>query len=190
VVAKEHAVLGSDSGGAILAQAPPRLREVFNEHAPFVCRSLRRLGVSEVDLDDVLQEVFLVVYQRLADYQETGRARSWLYSICTRVAHAHRRKNLRRRENLTSEVPEAAAAPTQLAQLEDRAALALGHQLLSLLPPEQREVFVLYEVEDMTMQEIAQAMSCPLQTAYSRLHRARERILGEVRRANDPRSKS
>ncbi|MFT3924193.1 MAG: sigma-70 family RNA polymerase sigma factor [Myxococcales bacterium] len=201
-MAKEHAIVGHESGEASLAAkatsgidgahgAPtPRLREVFDEHASFVCRSLRRLGVSETDLDDVLQEVFLVVYQRLRDYQERGRARSWLYSICTRVAQAHRRKSLRRREHLTSEPPETMAAATQLAQLEDRDALALGHHLLSLLSPEQREVFVLYEVEDMTMPEIAEALSCPVQTAYSRLHKARERILAEVRRAHDQGSQS
>ena len=77
---------------------PPQLREVYEEHGPFVIRSLRYLGVREADLDDTLQEVFLVVYQRLNDYEEKGRARAWLYSICTRVAHAQRRKFGRRRE--------------------------------------------------------------------------------------------
>lgn len=157
---------------------PPELREVFEEHGPFVCRSLRYLGVHEADLDDLLQEVFLVVYQRLKDYEEKGRARAWLYSICTRVAHGHRRKLVRRRE--TAHVSEEAIAPSQLERVEDREALELGFRLLEQLPPQQREVFVLYEVEDMPMSEIAQALDCPLQTAYSRLHKARERILAQV----------
>ena len=159
---------------------PPQLREVFEEHGPFVCRSLRYLGVHEADLDDLLQEVFLVVYQRLSDYEEKGRVRAWLYSICTRVAYGHRRKLVRRRESAA--VSEEAIAPTQLDKVEDREALELGWQLLSQLPPQQREVFVLYEVEDMPMAEIAQALDCPLQTAYSRLHKARERILAQVQR--------
>jgi len=162
-------------------QQPP-LRQVFEEHGQFVCRSLRYLGVVEADLDDMLQEVFLVVHRRLGEYDEKGRARAWLYSICTRVAHAQRRKVGRRRENISPVFVEQEAAPTQLAQVEDRQALALGHQLLRLIPPEQREVFLLYEVEDMAMPEIAQALNCPLQTAYSRLHRARARILAEVQR--------
>jgi RNA polymerase sigma-70 factor (ECF subfamily) len=161
---------------------PPQLREVFEEHGPFVCRSLRYLGVLEADLDDMMQEVFLVVYQRLSDYEERGRARAWLYSICTRVAHAQRRKLGRRRENVADVDLQEVAAPTQLEHVEDREALALGHRLLHQLSARQREVFLLYEVEDMTMSEIAQALDCPLQTAYSRLHDARARILAEVQR--------
>lgn len=160
----------------------PSLREIYTEHAPFVCRSLRRLGVSESELDDALQDVFLVVYQRLADYQERGKAKSWLYSICTRTAHAMRRKRVRRREQLMSEPIEGESAAAQLTQVEAREALALGQRLLAMLPAEQREVFVLYEIEEMPMAEVAEALACPLQTAYSRLHKARERILQESRR--------
>jgi RNA polymerase sigma-70 factor (ECF subfamily) len=158
------------------------LRAWFEEHGPFVCRRLRHLRVREADLDDVLQEVFLVVHQRLADYQEKGSLRAWLYAICTRVAGAQRRKHGRRREHALAERSEPSTAPTQQAQLEDREALALGYRLLDRLPPLQRQVFVLYEVEDMSMAEVARALDCPLQTAYSRLHKARERVLAEVAR--------
>jgi len=162
-----------------IEQTPP-LRTVFEEHGAFVCRSLRLLGIREADLDDVLQEVFVVVYQRLHDYEERGRARAWLYSICTRVARAQRRKFVRRREEMAAEFPESPVAPTQLEHIADREALARGQELLSRLPREQRDVFWLYEVEDQPMAEIARALGCPLQTAYSRLHKARERILAEV----------
>jgi RNA polymerase sigma-70 factor (ECF subfamily) len=133
------------------------------------------LGVPESDLDDLLHEVFLVVHKRLDDYQEEGRARSWLYSICVRVAHGQRRKSQR----LSAEPAprEQSVPPSQLEHVQDRESLALGLRLLEALPPEQREVFVLYEVEDMPMSEIAQAVGSPLQTVYSRLYKARERIL-------------
>ncbi|MDB4973915.1 MAG: polymerase sigma factor RpoE [Myxococcaceae bacterium] len=131
----------------------------------------------------MLQEVFLVVYQRLADYEERDRARSWLYSICVRVASSQRRKLSRRRESVTDEPPEGRLPATQLQQVEEREALALGERLLQLLPPEQREVFVLYEVEHLPMAQIAEAVGCPLYTAYSRLRLARQRILLEVERA-------
>jgi len=130
----------------------------------------------------MLQEVFLVVYQRLGDYEERSRARSWLYSICVRVASGQRRKVNRRRENVTMELPEQRSAPAQLQDVEDREALLLGHRLLALLPDEQREVFVLYEVEEMPMTEIAAALGCPLYTAYSRLRTARLKLLAEVAR--------
>lgn len=162
------------------ADLPSRLREVFEQQGPFVCRSLRYLGVPEADLDDMLQEVFVVVCKRLNEYEERGRTRSWLYSICTRIVHAQRRKAFRRRE--CGPPGEQATPASQLAQVQDREALELGWRLLEQLPEQQREVFVLYEVEDMPMSEIAQALDCPLQTAYSRLYKARERILAEVER--------
>jgi RNA polymerase sigma-70 factor (ECF subfamily) len=162
---------------------PAQLREIFEAHGAFVCRSLRYLGVREADLDDATQDVFLVVYERLRDYDEKGRVRAWLYSICTRVARAHRRKIVRRRESSPPGFFENAVGPTQLERVEDREALTLGHRLLSRLPAAQREVFLLYEVEGMPMPEIARALACPLQTAYSRLHMARTRIVAMVERS-------
>jgi RNA polymerase sigma-70 factor (ECF subfamily) len=158
------------------------LRDIFVEHAPFVCRSLRRLGVSEADMDDMLQEVFVVVHQKLPEYQEVGRVRSWLYSISRRMVQAQRRKHLRRRESLMPAPPEQHTTGGQEERVENREALALGEELLARLSTEQREVFVLYEVEELGMAEIAEAVGCPLQTAYSRLHAARARIVGELER--------
>jgi RNA polymerase sigma-70 factor (ECF subfamily) len=159
-----------------------RLRELYEEFAPFVSRSLRRLGASEADLDDLLQEVFLVVYRRLADYEERDRARAWLYSICVRVTQGQRRRLFRRRENLTAKLLDGLAPASQLQSVEDREALLWGRRLLAQLPLDQSEVFVLYEVEDMTMSQIAESVGCPLQTAYSRLYKARARIVAELER--------
>jgi RNA polymerase sigma-70 factor (ECF subfamily) len=161
----------------------PNIRAMYEQQAAFVCRSLRRLGVAEADLDDALQEVFLVAYQRFSTYQECGKVRSWLYSICTRTAYAQRRKRDRRREQLSAEPEGALMAPPQLLLVEQRQALDLGQRLLERLSPEQREVFVLYEVEEMSMVEVAEALGCPLQTAYSRLHKARAVILSSLHRA-------
>lgn len=160
-----------------------RFRRMFEEYGAYVSRRLRLLAVPESDLDDALQEVFIVVLQRLHDFEERGRTRGWLHSICTRVVWARRRKQKRRAEELVDRV-EAAHAPTQHVRLVETEALALGRQLLQSLPAEQRDVFWLYEVEDLTMPEIAQIVGCPLQTAYSRLHKARERILAAVQQAS------
>lgn len=188
MVRRESPVTEAERQQALSNEEPIRLRRMFEEHGAFVCRSLRMLGVPEGDLDDALQEVFLVVFQRMRDYEERGRVRAWLYSICTRVVWTRRRVLRRRREDLGVEVPEAATAPTQHDRVVDHEALALGHELLQALPVEQRDVFWLYEVEELPMSEIARALNCPLQTAYSRLHKARERILAAVQMtaARDP----
>ena len=159
-------------------EAPVRLRSLFDEHGAFVCRSLRVLGVPESDLDDALQEVFLVVFQRMHDYEERGRARAWLYSICTRVVRSHRRKVRRRREEVTFEIPDAPAAPTQLERIAEQEALTLGQQLLARLPPEQREVFWLYEVEDMPMAARMPTANCLLPPAQGARARSGSRPAG------------
>jgi RNA polymerase sigma-70 factor (ECF subfamily) len=164
--------------------SPPQVREVVERHGPFVCRSLRHLGVREDDLDDTMQDVFLVVHRRLEDYEERGRTRAWLYSICRRVVVSQRRKLARWQDKKNAaNPPEPSIEPTQLAHVENREALELGYQLLDQLTKEERQIFLLYEVEDMPMIEIAQALGCRLQTAYSRLYKARTRILAAAERA-------
>jgi RNA polymerase sigma-70 factor (ECF subfamily) len=154
---------------------------VFKAHHAFVWRILRHLGVAAADQEDVLQEVFVVVHRRLADYREQDKMRSWLYAICTRVVREHRRRLGRRHEELR-ELPEVPHEPSQASEVADRQALTLAHGLLKTLPEKQRAVFVLYEIEQLSMPEIALAVECPLPTAYARLRKARERVLAEVAR--------
>jgi RNA polymerase sigma-70 factor (ECF subfamily) len=138
--------------------------------------------VAPADQEDVLQEVFVVVHRRLPDYREQEKMRAWLYAICSRVVRDHRRRLVRRRED-PREPPEMSHEPGQASQVADQQALTLAQRLLELLPEKQRAVFLLYEIEQLSMSEIALAVECPLPTAYARLRKARERVLSEVARA-------
>lgn len=159
------------------AGATPAASELFTEHNGFVWRSLSHLGVDRADLEDALQEVFVVVHRRLADYREQQKVRSWLYAISVRVARDFRRKRTRRREQLTATPPDASGEASQLENVANRQALVLAQRMLDALPENQRAVFLLYEVEQLSMIEVAAALNCPLHTAYSRLKKARERML-------------
>ncbi len=168
------------------AHAPPRalpeLRAVFDAHADFVARALRYLGVPPGDLDDALQEVFLVVHARLGELARPEALRAWLRQIARHVAMAARRKHAQRREQL-GDAPD---APLDLATTEvahERRDLLL--HLLDQLQDEQREAFVLYEIEEMSMREVAELIGCPLQTAYSRHRAARERLEQAARRLGE-----
>lgn len=161
----------------------PSAGDVFEQHASFVWRTLRHLGVRPADLEDVTQEVFVVVHNRLGSYRERDKIRSWLYAICSRVAKAYVRNLSRRRESVIEDAPEFEAPASQLEDLEKREALERGQRILAALPDEQRAVFLLFEVERMPMVEVAEAVGCPLQTAYSRLHKARERVFAMLGRA-------
>jgi RNA polymerase sigma-70 factor, ECF subfamily len=146
----------------------------FAENAPFVWRALRRLGVGEADVEDVCQEVFLVVHRRRASFDGRSALRTWIYGICLRVASEYRRRPHRRREEVTAEPPDLELSEGLDEALERRRALARLDAALDQLDDAKRAVFVLYEIEQIPMTEVAAAVSVPLQTAYSRLYAARK----------------
>lgn len=159
----------------------PAFDSLFSEHLKYVGRTLRFLGVAEADLEDACQEVFLVVHRRLPEFDHEGSMRGWIRQICLHVARNERRRSRRRREDAAEDAAEISTDPTQhqkveLAELRKRLLV-----LLDGLSEDQRTVFVLYEIEELTMAEIASIVGCPLQTAYSRLHAARERIAASLR---------
>lgn len=163
------------------------MSRIVREHGVFVWRTLRRLGVREADIDDVCQEVFVVVHRKLAEFEPRASIKSWLYGICIRSAAAHRRKAPVRREVPTESPEEGTAAPgSPEASLASREALQMLDRALDALDDDKREVFVLYEVEELPMSEVAQIVGCPLQTAYSRHSAARAHVVAFFRRLSLP----
>lgn len=162
-----------------------RVDRIFREHGPFVWRALRRLGVAHADVDDAVQEVFVVVHRKLGEYEGRSQLRTWLYGIAVRVAAAQRRRSHARHEVATEEpvAPETASSSNPEGAAAEREALVMLDRALDELDDEKRAVFVLYEVEGLEMPEVAEALACPVQTAYSRLHAARKEVEKSMRRA-------
>jgi len=154
----------------------PSVRQIFDEHARYIWRTLRHLGISEADAPDLCQEVFVTVHRRLESFEGRSTLRTWLYGICIRIASEHRRRPHIRRETPLSEPAESceqfATGPDST--LEQRSAV---QRLLGVLDEDKRQVVVLYEIEGFSMKEVAEIVHCPLQTAYSRLHAARALML-------------
>lgn len=158
----------------------PSIAEVFRKEAPFVWRALRRLGVREADIEDVCQEVFVVVHRKLGDFEGRSSMRTWIYGICARTASDYRRSARVRREVVTDTPPDAPADAKQHEVIALRQAREKLDRILDRLDDDKRAVFVLYEIEELTMNEVAEALGCPLQTAYSRLHAARKIVEAAV----------
>jgi RNA polymerase sigma-70 factor (ECF subfamily) len=166
----------ASSGGEPAPSGVLVFADVFRENVPFAWRCLRRLGVAEKDVEDVCQEVFLVVHRRLADYDQRASVRAWIYGICVRKASEHRRLAYQRRERVEDNLPDAGVEPSQGEAIDTKRGLAFLDRTLAELDEDKRAVFVLYEIEGLTMNEIAAALECALQTAYSRLHAARKLV--------------
>ncbi len=151
-------------------------RQVYDENCAFVWRSLRRLGVPPSSVKDAMQDVFVVVYRRLPAFEHRSQLTTWLFRICLRAAKDYRRRAHVRREVLGEmELQEAVdpSADTALA-VEQREGLQLFDAALYRLDLAQRAVFVLFELEEMTGEQVAEALEIPLGTVYSRLRLARQ----------------
>jgi RNA polymerase sigma-70 factor (ECF subfamily) len=160
-----------------------RIRSLVDEHVDFIWRSLRRLGVLEADLADAAQQVFLVAARKL-DLVQAGKERAFLFQTAIRVASDSRR-TLRRRREVSDEVlvGQADDAPGPDDYAEARMRRAQLDRILDALPIELRAVFVLSQIEELTMAEIAALTDTPPGTVASRLRRARELFRQEALRA-------
>jgi RNA polymerase sigma-70 factor (ECF subfamily) len=154
------------------------------EHAPFVWRVLIHLGVPQSRLEDASQEVFLVLLS--GKFAGRSALKTFLYGVCRNVASLERRRQRDAREVVTDELPETVVQPAQEGELWIKRAHGRLVQALSRLDEEQRQVFVLFELEQLSMDEIARAMQAPLSTCYSRLYAARESVQSELRRRKLP----
>jgi len=180
-------------GAAAATPAPARtwadFETIYREHFRFVWRTVRRLGIEGALVDDVVQEVFVVVHRRLGDFEGRSAAKTWLYGIVRRVVADHRR-TMRRKPLGTApegEGLDTASTPEEgpEASAEQAERVRLLHQLLSQLDEAKREVFILAELEGLTLAEIAEALGVNANTVASRLRAARrefEAALEEQRR--------
>ncbi len=159
--------------------AVANLSALYELYFDFVWRSLRRLGVEDAVMDDAVQDVYLVVHRRLSDFKAEAQIKTWLFSIVLRVAQNYRRSARRRdarvRPPHSGEIEAAAdrhsEGPHELAV--KREAAVLLHKLLEEMDDDKRGIFILVELEGMTVAEAAEALRLNVNTAYSRLRGAR-----------------
>lgn len=151
-----------------------RLTSIVVEHFDVLWRFVHRLGVRAADVDDAVQEVIVVLARRLEQI-EVGRERAFVLSTAYRVASDFRRRVRRRREVDDSPLIERESSERDPeAWLTHKRLRSLLEHVLEQLPLELRAVFVLYELEELTMAEIATTLDLPAGTVASRLRRARE----------------
>jgi RNA polymerase sigma-70 factor (ECF subfamily) len=150
---------------------------MLEEHQRFIWRLLRRFGVPESEADDAAQEVFCVAARRIADIKP-GSERSFLYGVAIRVgADVRRRRGRRREEHVTGAITGAHLTGAGVeTNVNSKMARALLDEVLDEMDDALREVFVLFEFEEMQVKEIAVMLGVPVGTVGSRLRRARERF--------------
>ena len=159
----------------------PTFDEIYRSSFAFVWRNVLRLGADPAAVDDLVQETFVVVHRRLPDFEGRAALRTWLFAIVRRVVADHRRTRRRKPTDLTGNLDhlgELAQRPSDEARVE---AVDLVNRFLEELDEEKREVFVLAELEEMTMAEIAEVTGVNPNTVSARLRAARKIFQAAVR---------
>jgi len=149
-----------------------RIGQLFEARGRQVWRMLRRLGVAARDADDLCQDVFLTAYHRLPDFAGRSKLETWLYGICLHTAANYRRRASHRLEQLEANPPEAETRAVP----QDPLLLAKLDRALGALRAHKREVFVLYEIGELEMHEVAKLIGSPLKTCFARLYAARREL--------------
>jgi len=159
-----------------------RLSELVRDQYAFVWRILRRFGLSPTDADDGAQQVFLVVSRRLSDV-DPGSERAFLFRTAMHVASKAHRTRRRRPEDAGDVCDQNEAdAPSTDELVDQRRARELLDRVLDEMDVDLRAVIVLFEIEGLTMSEIADALDVPPGTVASRLRRARADLEARVLR--------
>ena len=164
------------------ARHSARFTELYEGQFDFVWRTVRLLGTAAENTDDAVQDVFLVAHRRLGDFEARASARTWLFAIALRVVSDHRRSRKRRLRLLERARDSAPASGDN--PLDAAVAAQTRQQLMAALeslPEEQRVVFALTELEEMSAPEIAAALQVNLNTVYTRLRSARRHVLHKLR---------
>jgi RNA polymerase sigma-70 factor (ECF subfamily) len=165
------------------AALPPSLAALFRDHAAYVHRAARHLGAPQGELDDVVQEVFLVAHRRIAEFEGRASPRTWLYGICLRVVANARRRAHRHREQPVARVPDTIAEPELERSADAARARSALEAALTELDDTKRAVFVLVDIEEIAIEEVARIVEAPTKTVYSRLYAARARVIEHMRSA-------
>jgi RNA polymerase sigma-70 factor (ECF subfamily) len=149
---------------------------VFDENFDYLWNALRRLGVRESDLEDLVHDVFLKIHSRSANYDPSRPVRPWLFGFAYRVAADYRRLARHRVEVLQAPADVADSARLVDERIEADQERALVHQALESVDMDRRAVLILHDFDEVPVPEIADALGIPLNTAYSRLRLGRAEL--------------
>jgi RNA polymerase sigma-70 factor (ECF subfamily) len=150
---------------------------LYRAHAQTVARWAGRLGGPAIDVEDVVQEVFLTVHRLLPEFRGEAKITTWLFRI-TQNQVRHQRRKLRFRQFLSGSAADvigqtASTKPTPVEMLEQRQANATIYRVLDGMSDKYRTAFILFEIEQVSGEEIAALMGQKVSTIWVWLHRAR-----------------
>jgi len=154
--------------------------DTFEQELDYLYGTLRRLGAPPADIDDLLQDIFVVLYRHWPTLDLTRPLRPWLFGVAFRVVRAHRRR--RARESPWGGLDPEDAADRADGQLEGRQSLAILWAALEHVPSGRRSVVIKHDLEGLEILDIARQLSMTKFGVYARLYKGRKELASAVRR--------
>lgn len=149
-------------------------RKLYDRFLPYVQRHVGRLVGPDAEVEDVVQDVFVEVHDSLSNFEHRSKFKTWLYRITRNVAISHLRGR-KETVDLGDLKPLRADART-LSKIEARDQVKALYTALEQVKPESREAFLLHEVEEMKLREIAEMTDTSINTIASRVRRTRKKL--------------
>jgi RNA polymerase sigma-70 factor (ECF subfamily) len=166
------------------------LDRIYERHVADVDHWVRRLTGPREVVEDLVHEVFLIAVRRRGSFRGEASVKTWLFRIAHNVVRGRRRRERVRRwlfarhvENLPA---ERVAIVTPLEEIEQREQSARLYAALDRIPDDYRAALILYEIEGLSGEQVAELLGVPLGTIWVRLHRGRARLLRELSREEEP----
>jgi RNA polymerase sigma-70 factor (ECF subfamily) len=161
----------------------PTVEGLYRIWADVVARWAYRLGGPGIDVDDIVQQVFLKVHGKLGSLKEATSARSWLFCITqNEIRQQRRRERLKRMFGLVRPLDEEVSDANPHADLERKQAARQVYALLDHLPEKYREVLILFQLEEMSGEEIAELTGAKVGTVWVWIYRARAQFLKQMQK--------
>ena len=170
-------------------QPPLDIGALYAQHVHQIARWAERLGGPEVDLEDVVHDVFSIAHRQRAQFRHDSAVATWLFGITNNVIRHRRRKEKWRRwlsgsaEETAGHLASATLDPLRHAERDE--ATRLVYRLLDRIPERDREILILFEIEDLGADEVAALLKIKAANARLRLHRARTRFLLAHRKSEE-----
>ncbi|MHB1001579.1 MAG: sigma-70 family RNA polymerase sigma factor [Armatimonadota bacterium] len=159
--------------------------EIVARYKDSIYNYIWRMISNQDDVEDLTQEVFLKAFASIKKFRSESNLRTWLYKIATNICiDKYRRAGFEKKiltpmeremddgeEPETIDLPDSTYDPRLLYERQELQSEV--QKALIRLPEKLRAVILLYDMEDMSYEEIAEALNCPMGTVKSRLHKAR-----------------
>lgn len=154
--------------------------EAYQHEISYIFHALRWLGARAEDAEDLAQEVFIALRRSWPRFDTSRPIRPYLYGVAFRVVSMHRRRRGREVAVAQFEVRDGGPDPEDL--MQSRQARALVLRALEAIPLKRRAVFVMHDLDQLPMHQVARELSIPMFTAYSRLRKARGELEAAIKR--------